>query len=312
VPEFVAALDRMWPRISPEELLHDLLGAKALIKLAAKGTLTDEEVELLVRPRSESFEEVPWTSADLAMLDELRTHLNNDEIRQYGHVVVDEAQDLSPMQLRVLARRSLGSMTIVGDVAQASGHWAPSSWDQVLAHLPSVGAAPRLVELTVNYRTPGAIMDVAAAVLAEAAPELHMPRSARPGGQAPRVVFDEDAHGAVVDAVRHEQSLGGTLAVVCAPEDEHALAVALASEGITVGRDEESLEEQVALVSVAMAKGLEFDSVIVAEPAAIVDNAKFGLRALFVALTRATKRVTIVHSRPLPPALARGLGSHGS
>jgi DNA helicase IV len=152
-------------------------------------------------------------------------------------------------------------------------------------------------------------MDVAAAVLAEAAPELHMPRSARPGGQPPRVMFDEDVFGAVVDAVRHEQSLGGTLAVVCAPDQEHALAVALASEGITVGRDDESLEEAVSLVPVVLAKGLEFDSVIVAEPTTIVDNTKFGLRALFVALTRATKRVTIVHSRPLPPALARGLAA---
>jgi DNA helicase IV len=320
VPEFVAAMDRMWPVISPEEFLHDLLGARALVRLAARNALSDEEVDLLVRPRSHSFEDVPWTSADMALLDELRVHLGkaskvrangDDEIRQYGHVVVDEAQDLSPMQLRVLARRSLGSMTIVGDVAQASGHWAPSSWDQVLAHLPSVGSPARLTELTVNYRTPGAIMDVAASVLAEAAPELHMPRSARPGGQPPRVVTAgsaDDIGAALAEAVLHEKSLGGTLAVVCTPDDEAGLASALTNAGITVGRDEDGLEEPVSLVPVALAKGLEFDSVIVVEPAAIVDNAKFGLRALFVALTRATKRVTIVHSRTLPPSLARGLG----
>ena len=307
VAEFVAALDRMWPVITPEELLHDLLGARALLRLAARGSLSDEEIDLLVRPRSASFEDVPWTSADLALLDELRVHLSKDEIRQYGHVVVDEAQDLSPMQLRVLARRSLGSMTIVGDVAQASGHWAPSSWDQVLAHLPSVGAAARITELTVNYRTPGAIMDVAAAVLAEAAPELHMPRSARLGGQPPRVVHTGDVAASIVHVVRHEQSLGGTLAVVCAPDDESDLAAALADAGIAVGRDEEGLEEAVSLVPVVLAKGLEFDSVIVVEPGSIVDNTKFGLRALFVALTRATKRLTIVHEGALPSALARGL-----
>jgi DNA helicase IV len=145
-------------------------------------------------------------------------------------------------------------------------------------------------------------------VLAEAAPELSMPRSARPGGQGPAVIRDDDVTDAVIDAVRAEQSKGGTLAVVCAPEDEPRLASALAGVGITVGRDEEGLEEAVALVPVALAKGLEFDSVIVAEPATIVDNAKFGLRALFVALTRATKRVTIAHAKPLPAALARGLG----
>jgi DNA helicase IV len=316
VPEFVAALDRMWPLISPEELLHDLLGAKALVRLAGKGVLSDQECDLLVRPRSATFEEVPWTSADLALIDELRVRLGkpsrtathgDDEIRQYGHVVVDEAQDLSPMQLRVLARRSLGSMTIVGDVAQASGHWAPSSWDQVLAHLPSVGGPARLTELTVNYRTPGAIMDVAAAVLAEAAPELHMPRSARPGGQPPRVVTTDDVAAAVVEAVRVEEAKGGTLAIVCTPAEERRLAVALRDAGLDFGEGEEGLDQPVALVPVVMAKGLEFDSVIVVEPAAIVDDAKFGLRALFVALTRATKRVAIVHSQELPASVRQGL-----
>ncbi|MEY2397816.1 MAG: hypothetical protein QOJ00_990 [Actinomycetota bacterium] len=316
VPELVATIDRMWPLISPEELLHDLLGAKALVRLAGRNVLSDDEADLLVRPRSETFLDVPWTSADLALIDELRIHLgravprgssSEDEIRQYGHVVVDEAQDLSPMQLRVLARRSLGSMTIVGDIAQASGHWAPTSWDQVLAHLPSIGHEARLVELTVNYRTPGAIMDVAAAVLAEAAPELHMPRSARPGGQPPRVVATAAVPAAVVDAVRAEQARGGTLAIVCAPAQESALATALADAGIDVGRDEAGLDQPVALVPVVLAKGLEFDSVIVVEPADIVDDEKFGLRALFVALTRATKRVAIVHSKALPPSLEAGL-----
>jgi DNA helicase IV len=134
-----------------------------------------------------------------------------------------------------------------------------------------------------------------------------MPRSARPGGQPPSVVRADDLAAAVVEAVRAEQAHRGTLAVVCAPEDESSLAVALTAAGITVGRDEEGLEEPVALVPVVLAKGLEFDAVIVAEPSNIVDNAKFGLRALFVALTRATKRVTIAHSRTLPAALARGL-----
>ncbi len=316
VPEFVAVLDRMWPLISPEELLHDMFGAKALARLAGSNVLSEAECDLLVRPRSATFEDVPWTSADLALIDELRVrlgrpmkngHAADDEVRQYGHVVVDEAQDLSPMQLRVLARRSLGSMTIVGDVAQASGHWAPSSWDQVLAHLPSVGGPARLTELTVNYRTPGAIMDVAAAVLAEAAPTLHMPRSARPGGHPPRVIRSDNPDHAVVEVVREEEARGGTLAVVCTPVHGERLAVALRAAGIAFGIGEEGLEQTVALVPVVLAKGLEFDSVIVVEPKAIVDDAKFGLRALFVALTRATKRVAIVHSLELPPSVQRGL-----
>jgi DNA helicase IV len=177
----------------------------------------------------------------------------------------------------------------------------------VLAHLPSVGGPARLTELTVNYRTPGAIMDVAAAVLAEAAPELHMPRSARPGGQPPRVVTTDDVAAAVVEAVRVEEAKGGTLAIVCTPAEERRLAVALRDAGLDFGEGEEGLDQPVALVPVVMAKGLEFDSVIVVEPAAIVDDAKFGLRALFVALTRATKRVAIVHSQELPASVRQGL-----
>ncbi len=143
VPELAEALDRMWPRLSPHELLHDLFGARPLIAAAGRGTLSSEEQELLYRPRSTSFEEVAWTPADAALVDEARHLLGprnggaDDSLRQYGHIVVDEVQDLSPMQLRMLARRSLsGSMTVVGDIAQATAPWAPTSWSDITEHLP--------------------------------------------------------------------------------------------------------------------------------------------------------------------------------
>ena len=143
VPELAEALDRMWPRLSPHELLHDLFGARPLIKAASRGILAPEEQQLLYRARSSSFEEVTWTPADAALVDEAR-HLvgprngsADDGVRKYGHIVVDEVQDLSPMQLRMLTRRSLsGSMTVVGDIAQATAPWAPTSWTDITDHLP--------------------------------------------------------------------------------------------------------------------------------------------------------------------------------
>ncbi len=194
VPELAEALDRMWPRLSPHELLHDLFGAAPLIAAASRGVLSDEEQLLLYRPRSASFEEVAWSPADAALVDEARALLGSrsgsaeDGLRKYGHIVVDEVQDLSPMQLRMLTRRSLsGSMTVVGDIAQATAPWAPSSWTDITDHLPRRRPV-RSVELTVSYRTPAEVLAVATRVLAVAAPELKPPTPVRRTEVAPRMV----------------------------------------------------------------------------------------------------------------------------
>ena len=137
-PELREALDRMWPVLTPAQLLHDLYGSRALLDLAARRTLAPEEVEALARPRADAVDEITWTTDDVPLLDEARALLGAtpkarrqgeaDEIRTYGHIIVDEAQDLSPMQLRMLTRRSLsGSMTVVGDIAQSTGAWAHGS-----------------------------------------------------------------------------------------------------------------------------------------------------------------------------------------
>ncbi|MGH8980607.1 MAG: HelD family protein, partial [Acidimicrobiales bacterium] len=207
LPVVSAALDRMWPRLSPHELLHDLYGAKPLLAAAGRGVLDDAELASLFRPRSDSLEEVGWTVPDAALVDEARAllgprrprsrrraepaerveHLRDEfgfwpvglsiapvvagaspeeeDIRSFGHIVVDEAQDLSPMQLRMLVRRSIsGSMTVVGDVAQATGPWAPSGWEDVARYLTPTRPA-RMVELTVGYRTPAEVMEIAEGVL---------------------------------------------------------------------------------------------------------------------------------------------------
>ncbi len=195
--EVRAALEAMWPVLTPAQLLHDLFGSAALVRLAARRTFDEREVEPLVRPRSDHVDEVAWTDADIPLLDEAlellgprptRTGAEADEVRTYGHIVVDEAQDLTPMALRMLTRRSLsGSMTVVGDLAQATGAIAPDSWDDVLAHLPTRKAA-LVHELTIGYRIPAQSMALAARVLSIAAPGLQPPRSVREGDVGPLIL----------------------------------------------------------------------------------------------------------------------------
>ncbi len=310
LPEVREALERMWPRLSPEELLRDLLGARPLLRLASKGILTPDEQARLFRPRPAHGEPVAslvWTDADVPLLDEASVLLgprrkkkgDDDHIRTYGHIVVDEAQDLTPMQLRMVGRRSMsGSLTIVGDIAQATGHTPPSDWDDVLAYLPH-RKRQRTVELSVNYRTPAQVMDLAAKVLAVAAPHLRPPRSVRTGEPpafvaASRERLVDDA----ADAARELGAVvGGTVALICPP----SLALPLAD---VLGLDSEiSLDSPISVVPIGTAKGLEFDGVVVVEPSLLVDESPQGLRSLYVAMTRTTKRLTIVHSRPLPPNL---------
>jgi DNA helicase IV len=314
LPPVAEALDRMWPVLLAEELVHDLFGAPPLIALAGKGVLSKPECDALARPRSSSLDDIPWTAADLPLLDEarvllgVRKHTPDDDVRAYGHIVVDEAQDLTPMQLRMLNRRSIsGSMTVVGDIAQATGHRAPASWDEILEHLPS-RRAPRVVELSVNYRTPAEIMALAGRVLAEAAPGLRRPRSVRSTEMPPQIV--RAAPGAraeaVAEAVRAEAGrVGtGTCAVICPPSLRDSLAAGLRAAGLEFGEaDVDGLDAAVTLVPVDIVKGLEFDGVVVVEPGRIVEEAPQGLRALYVALTRATKVLTVVHTDELPPAL---------
>ncbi|MBA2497573.1 MAG: UvrD-helicase domain-containing protein, partial [Acidimicrobiia bacterium] len=211
-PAVREALERMWPVLTPAELLHDLFGSRALLRLAGKGQLTEIEQEAMHRPRRATAGDVVFTNDDVPLLDEARALLGprprrgsgkgtrpvtgrtangvvaDDEARTYGHIIVDEAQDLSPMQLRMLGRRSLnGSITIVGDIAQATGAWAHADWDEILALLPEK-RPPRRAELTIGYRIPEQNMALAARVLAVAAPDLSPPSSVRGDGDAPRVV----------------------------------------------------------------------------------------------------------------------------
>jgi len=310
------ALEWMWPVLTPAQLLNDLLGSRALIR-SADPSLTTEQVDALYRERVTQPDDFLWTASDAPLLDEARAVLGarpgrreEDTVRTYGHIVIDEVQDLSPMDLRMLDRRSLnGSMTVVGDIAQATGAWAHDDWEGILRHLPN-RRPPARHELTVGYRIPGPLMDVAARVLAVAAPDLAPPRSVRGDGDPPRFVAltGEQAEklDGLAEVVRSElEAVGaGNLAVVTTDSQAADVEDALERAGIAYGRPtRQGLDAQVAVVPVGLVKGLEVDGAVVVEPARMVRERAQGLRALYVALTRATRRVAIVHAEPLPPVL---------
>jgi len=319
-PEIRAVLERMWPVLTPAQLLHDLFGSKALLKLAANGILPEADYLALYRNRSDSLEDVRWSNADAALLDEARFLLGprprksgkvdeTDEIRTFGHIVVDEVQDLTPMQLRMVTRRSLsGSMTVVGDIAQATGPLAPNDWKDVLEHLPS-RKTPRIVGLSVGYRIPAQIMELADKVMHAATPGLRAPRSVRDGDEVPVITAVETAdelHEAVIARaqVLLQQSGGGRTAIICPDDMVDQMSTALDAASVPHGRAQAAgLDENLSIVPASLAKGLELDDVIVVEPSAIVADDAQGLRLLYVTLTRSTRSLTVVHRMPLPDAM---------
>ncbi len=334
-PDVAEVLERIWPRLTPEDLLHDLFGARPLLEAAGKGLLTSSEVALLYRPRSRLMDEIPWTQADIALLDEANWLLGpqrsgrQNETRAYGHIVVDEVQDLSPMEMRMVGRRSLsGSVTLVGDIAQATGNWAPASWEDLMAHLPA-RRGWRLVSLSVSYRAPAEVMDLAANVLAVALPGTVPPEPVRRTGHRPRVVsllpdaYGEHVHDNVeawhallAGTVREElqavsaseEGEDGTVGVLVPAELVADVSSALLGDNIAFGQvGAGALDIPVTLLSLRDAKGLEFDSVVVVEPARIVAQPPEGWRALYVALTRCTRRLAIVHREPLPDIAPRSI-----
>jgi DNA helicase IV len=228
-----------------------------------------------------------------------------DEPRTFGHVLVDEAQDISAMQWRMLARRCpTGSMTVVGDFGQASRPGALRDWDEVLAVLPERGDT-RVVTLTVNYRTPAEIMQVAQRVLAAAAPQVPQTEAVRRTGEEPRFVAVDRA-GLVAAAgrqARDASSVGGTVAVIAPSALHRELVAELADVGARADTAD-ALDARVAILTATDAKGLEFDHVIVVEPSRLVNPDASGMRLLYMALTRATRQLVIVHAEALPEALA--------
>ncbi|MCW2495338.1 ATP-binding domain-containing protein [Jatrophihabitans sp.] len=234
-----------------------------------------------------------------------------DRAWAFGHVVVDEAQELSPMAWRLLMRRCPSrSFTVVGDIAQTSSPAGASSWGEVLA--PHVEQRWTQAELTVNYRTPEQVMDLAAAVLRAGGSDVTAPSSARVGRHEPQFtpvegdVYTSPALAAVV-ADEWQLAGAGTVAVIT-PLAGHDAAVATVRAALPAGlvtADSDALGSAVSVLTVGGAKGLEFDTVVVVEPAAIIAESPRGLNDLYVALTRPTQRLHVVHAEQLPPGMAQ-------
>ena len=372
--EVRAAVDEMWPVLTPRRLLRDLFSSPERLAAAAP-ELPGDERALLLRNRRDG-----WTPADVPLLDEAAELLGEDDSAQvraahrqrreaveyaegvleivagsksvdfedeedeqltavdvvdaggfaeryaevdrrtaaeraaadrnwvFGHVIVDEAQELSPMAWRLLMRRCPSrSMTVVGDVAQTGELAGTTTWDQVFE--PYVAQRWRLAELTVNYRTPAEVMAVAADVLAAIDPALQPPRSVRSAGVAPWAarVGPAGLAAELVDAVRREADdvADGRVGVLVPAgyAEELGRVLTAAVPGVAVG-EQPDLLNRVALMTVRQAKGLEFDSVVVVEPDEIVAESPRGLSDLYVAVTRATRRLGVLHTADLPKVLA--------
>ncbi|MET7318789.1 ATP-dependent DNA helicase [Streptomyces thermoviolaceus] len=359
-PEVWAAIDQLWPRLTPQQLVADFLAEP-------EGYLSDEDAAAVRRPVTRA-----WTVADVPLLDEAAELLGEDDWMAraraereraqqvayaqgvldvsyasrtfefedkddedsevlaahdiidaerfaerheeadhrsaaeraaadrtwaFGHIIVDEAQELSPMAWRLLMRRCpTRSMTLVGDPAQTAEEAGVGSWEDILA--PYVEDRWEHTRLGVNYRTPSEIMEVAAAVVRAENPAFEPPSSVRSTGVRPWARAADDLPGAVREAVAELTPDEGRLAVIAPRELHPALAARL--DGVTAGA-EPDLTRTVVLLDARQAKGLEFDSVVVVEPA------RYGTSDLYVALTRATQRLGIVHTGELPTALAEAL-----
>jgi hypothetical protein len=287
-----AYVDALWPPLTPQRLVGGLLADPDLLARASGDLLTPAEQAALVRPRA------VWTRADLPLLDEA-AHLL-ERVPGYAHVVVDEAQDLSAMQLRAVGRRcATGSATVLGDLAQATVPGAPGSWSAVLGHLGKPDG--RLDTLTTGYRVPREVLDLANRLLPVIAPDVLPARSLRsvPGSLAVRRV--DDLAAAAGEAVRSRVAAGSVAVVAADPALLAAVGASLADLGAEPLASDRPAA-RVALVPADLVKGLEFDSVVLVEPADLAARA-YGLRLLYVALTRAVSSLTVLHRADLPGPL---------
>jgi DNA helicase IV len=295
-------MDTVWPATTPEGLVHRLFADPAALAAAADGLLTpDEQGALRWAKAPRTARAARWTAADTVLIDEAAGLI--DRTPSFGHVVVDEAQDMSGMQCRAIARRSEhGSITLLGDLAQGTAPWAAADWRESLAHLGKPDAA--VVPLTVGFRVPAAVVALANRLLPALDVGVPPAESLRRDGML-RVREVSDATAAAVAEVRAALDHEGSVAVIAADAAVDGVRAALADAAIpTAGPTEVGSASRVVVVPAAMAKGLEFDHVVVVEPAEIVAAEPRGLHRLYVVLTRAVSRLAVVHAGPLPAPLA--------
>jgi AAA domain len=297
-------LERVWPQLTPQSFLVDLLSSRQQLVTAALGTLRDTEIDLLALPSGTRVGTWQWSVDDIPLLDAADALLNGRPA-SYEHIVVDEAQDLSPLQLDSIRRRSRsGSMTVLGDLAQATSPWAHESWDEVVEQLRHNGVSNETIELELGYRLPAEVHEVAMRLLPEVAPTLQSPRAVRRTGHDVTVTATAASDLATATVATIRDLLGtGLIGVVCPAAVRAELAHRLDEDGLAWSPELRAATSPVVVLGADDVKGLEFDCVVVVEPAQIVAEAQHGLRSLFVALTRCTSRLAIVHAEPLPDVL---------
>ncbi|MFD6528739.1 AAA family ATPase [Streptomyces sp. NPDC060184] len=305
-------IDRVWPSPGARESLRTLYDSPELLRACAEDVLGEDERRALHRPRAARADGDPWTLEDRVCLEELRYLIAGEIPRRYGHIVVDEAQDLTPMQARALRRRVArgGSMTVLGDLAQATGPVPYTAWDR-LGTLLSDHGDWRVAELNTSYRVPAEIMEFVAPLARVVAPTLPYPRAVREAGADAVRTLSTEPWKLLDDTVAQVTRLVGTndgrtlrSVAVVVPDDSRWLE----EIGGRLDRSPEITGPGRAAVSVlaaAQAKGMEYDHVLVLEPATIADTGPAGLRQLYIALTRATQSLTVLHTSPLPDALTR-------
>jgi DNA helicase IV len=296
-----AAVGVIWPKLDPVRLVFGLLSSAQTLAEAAGDLLTPaEQAEIVWSPAPRAPGSARWSPADVVLIDEARDLITRTP--SLAHVVVDEAQDLSPMECRALGRRcSTGAATVLGDLAQGTTPWAASSWACLLSNLGKPETDVR--ELSVGYRVPRQILDFASSLLAVIAPELRPASSLRADPGALSVIRVPSAALAreVVAAATQACTQPGSVAVIAADPQVRSLANAFDAAGLEYGTP--GSDARLTLVPVTLAKGLEYDHVIVVEPARIAQAEARGLQRLYVALTRAVSRLTVLYAEPLPEPL---------
>ncbi len=300
-----AAVKTAWPAVDPAKLVLRLLGDAEFLAEHAEGLLDEREQKTILWAKpTRSVKSAKWSAADAVLIDEAadliqRTH-------SLGHVVLDEAQDLSPMQYRAVGRRcTTGSATVLGDLAQGTTPWATRSWQEALRHLGKQDAV--IEELTAGFRVPTDVITYASRLLPHIAPGLTPVASIRenPGFFEIRPSGGPDD---VVAACRELLGNEGSVGLIAADARIPELAEALTAAHLTyVAPGEETTRTtRLTLVPASLAKGLEYDYVLLDEPATVVQSEpdeRTGLRRLYVTLTRAVSGLVVTHTAPLPPQL---------
>jgi DNA helicase IV len=298
-------VDEVWPKVDPKRLVFTVLSDQNQLISNGPGLLSVRELDLIRWQKiPRGLGSAPWTRADQVLIDEAADLI--ERTPSIAHVVVDEAQDLSPMEVRAIGRRcATGAATVLGDIAQGTTPWAATSWPELLKHLGKPDAAVR--ELDVGYRVPRQILDYASRLLPAIAPGLAPARSLRADAESLAVVNVEAGELGEWVAAGCATALErpGSVAVICADAQVAEVSAALAAAGLAFGAlgAVESDDGRLTIVPVTLAKGLEFDQVVLVEPGRIATGEAYGLRRLYVALTRAVSRLTVFHAEPLPAEL---------